>query len=133
MQATAQKLAIIIKRLSLSLSPSSFHCPQLLKRKEREYEHEMERLAKEKIASQNRILVLKRELTQMGDIDVSRLAPDTDITPNPTNGGTVVPPNGLQMERGKRQGEREHTEEKKRFATRGTEEQQQTSSCFRQK
>lgn len=52
---------------------------QLLKRKEREYEHEMERLAKEKIAAQNRILFLKRELTQW-DIDFTKLLPEpTDM------------------------------------------------------
>lgn len=39
----------------------------------------MERLAKEKIASQNRILFLKRELAQW-DIDYSKLIPEqTDI------------------------------------------------------
>lgn len=40
----------------------------------------MERLAKEKIAAQSRILVLKRELAQW-DIDVSKFLPEqTDIT-----------------------------------------------------
>lgn len=48
---------------------------QSLKRKEREFEHEMERLAKEKIAAQNRILFLKRELAQW-DIDVTKLLPE---------------------------------------------------------
>lgn len=52
---------------------------QFLKRKEREYEHEMERLAKEKISAQNRILFLKRELAQW-DVDFSKILPDqTDI------------------------------------------------------
>lgn len=36
---------------------------QILKRKEREYEHEMERLAKEKIAKQQQIITLRRELS----------------------------------------------------------------------
>lgn len=49
--------------------------PQFLKRKEREYEHEMERLAKEKIAAQNRILFLKRELAQW-DVDFSKILPE---------------------------------------------------------
>lgn len=41
----------------------------------------MERLAKEKIAAQNRILCLKRELAQWGDIDLSKILPEqTDIT-----------------------------------------------------
>jgi len=48
---------------------------QLLKRKEREYEHEMERLAKEKISAQNRILFLKRELAQW-DVDFSKVLPE---------------------------------------------------------
>jgi MAX-binding protein len=52
---------------------------QFLKRKEREFEHEMERLAKDKIAAQNRILYLKRELTQW-DIDFTKLLPEpTDM------------------------------------------------------
>lgn len=39
----------------------------------------MERLAKEKIAAQNRILFLKRELAQW-DVDFSKILPDqTDI------------------------------------------------------
>ena len=53
---------------------------QFLKRKERELEHEMERLAKEKIASQNKMLCLKREFTQW-DIDFTKLLPDpTEMT-----------------------------------------------------
>lgn len=35
----------------------------MLKRKEREYEHEMERLAKDKIAKQQQIITLRRELS----------------------------------------------------------------------
>lgn len=35
----------------------------MLKRKEREFEHEMERLAKEKIAKQQQIILLRRELS----------------------------------------------------------------------
>lgn len=72
----------------------------MLKRKEREYEHEMERLAKEKIASQNRILVLRRELSQWGDVDFSRLAPDTDAIPNSSSNITSAS-NGVQSDRGK--------------------------------
>jgi hypothetical protein len=48
---------------------------QVLKRKERELEYEMERLAKEKITAQNRILFLKRELTSF-DIDCTKLTPE---------------------------------------------------------
>lgn len=60
---------------------------QFLRRKEREFEHEMERLAKEKISAQNRILFLKRELAQW-DIDFSKLIPEPDI-------------NSIKSERGK--------------------------------
>lgn len=35
----------------------------MLRRKERECEHEMERLAREKIASQQRLAALKREIS----------------------------------------------------------------------
>lgn len=48
---------------------------QFLKRRERECEHEMERLAKEKIAAQSRILFLKRELAQW-DIDLTKFLPE---------------------------------------------------------
>lgn len=67
------------KTSNLSILGAAIRHIQLLKRKEREYEHEMERLAKEKISAQNRILTLKRELVQW-DIDFSKLLPDTDIS-----------------------------------------------------
>ena len=41
---------------------------QSLKRKEKEYEHEMERLAREKIATQQRLTELKHELSQWMDV-----------------------------------------------------------------
>lgn len=64
-----------------------------MKRKEREYEHEMERLAKEKIAAQNRILFLKRELAQW-DVDFSKLLPeqsDINAVKSERNGRTRKP------------------------------------------
>lgn len=60
------------KASNLSILGAAIRHIQSLKRKEREYEHEMERLAKDKIAAQNRILCLKRELQQW-DIDYSKL------------------------------------------------------------
>uniref|UniRef100_A0A182J8W5 Max-binding protein MNT n=1 Tax=Anopheles atroparvus TaxID=41427 RepID=A0A182J8W5_ANOAO len=97
------------KKISnLSILHAAIRHIQLLKRKEREFEHEMERLAKEKIAAQNRILLLKREITQMGDIDVSRLAPDTDITPNPSSGGAA---GSLNLVTGGVPSERDHLTE----------------------
>uniref|UniRef100_A0A2M4BES2 Max-binding protein MNT n=2 Tax=Anopheles marajoara TaxID=58244 RepID=A0A2M4BES2_9DIPT len=89
------------KKISnLSILHAAIRHIQVLKRKEREFEHEMERLAKEKIAAQNRILLLKREITQMGDVDVSRLAPDTEMTANQptTNGASAgVAASGLNL------------------------------------
>lgn len=38
-------------------------CLQVLRRKERDCEHEMERLAREKIAAQQRLSALKREIS----------------------------------------------------------------------
>ncbi|XP_071551434.1 uncharacterized protein [Panulirus ornatus] len=50
---------------------------QNLKRKEREYEHEMERLAREKIAHQRKLSALKKELSARWDhIDFNALLPD---------------------------------------------------------
>ncbi|XP_058825104.1 mucin-5AC isoform X2 [Topomyia yanbarensis] len=69
------------KTSNLSILHAAIRHIQLLKRREREYEHDMERLAKEKIAAQNRILLLKRELSQWGDVDFSRLAADTEVIP----------------------------------------------------
>lgn len=52
-------------RPPISLSVFSL---QTLKRKEKEYEHEMERLAREKIATQQRLAELKNELSQCMDV-----------------------------------------------------------------
>lgn len=41
---------------------------QTLKRKEKEYEHDMERLAREKIATQQHLEELKNELSQWMDV-----------------------------------------------------------------
>ncbi|CRK88415.1 CLUMA_CG002184, isoform A [Clunio marinus] len=68
------------KTSNLSILGAAIRHIQFVKRKEREYEHEMERLAKEKISNQNRIIFLKRELTQR-DIDFTKLLPEqTDVT-----------------------------------------------------
>lgn len=56
----------------------------------------MERLAKEKIASQNRILFLKRELAQW-DIDYSKLIPEQpDISSIKVERGTCFSCNILK-------------------------------------
>lgn len=59
--------------------------PQALRKKERDYEHEMERLAREKIAAQQRLLALKKEINASWDhIDINSLLleqnPGTDAT-----------------------------------------------------
>lgn len=43
-------------------------CLQTLKRKEKEYEHDMERLAREKIATQQRLAELKNDVSQWMDV-----------------------------------------------------------------
>uniref|UniRef100_A0A8C6SVH7 Max-binding protein MNT n=1 Tax=Neogobius melanostomus TaxID=47308 RepID=A0A8C6SVH7_9GOBI len=56
------------KTSNLSVLRSALRYIQTLKRKEKEYEHEMERLAREKIATQQRLAELKNELSQSMDI-----------------------------------------------------------------
>lgn len=51
---------------------------QTLKRKEKEYEHDMERLAREKIATQQRLAELKNEVGQWMDVmEIDRLLRQT--------------------------------------------------------
>lgn len=62
----------------------SFHISQALRKKERDYEHEMERLAREKIAAQQRLVALRKELNATWDpIDINSLLleqnPGTDV------------------------------------------------------
>ncbi|XP_034936787.1 mucin-5AC-like isoform X2 [Chelonus insularis] len=62
------------KSSNLSILHAAIRHIQALRRKERDYEHEMEKLAREKIASQQRVAVLKRELSATWDhIDFSTL------------------------------------------------------------
>uniref|UniRef100_A0A3P9MFB3 Max-binding protein MNT n=1 Tax=Oryzias latipes TaxID=8090 RepID=A0A3P9MFB3_ORYLA len=56
------------KTSNLSVLRSALRYIQTLKRKEKEYEHEMERLAREKIATQQRLAELKNELGQVMDV-----------------------------------------------------------------
>ncbi|XP_037322832.2 MAX network transcriptional repressor b [Pungitius pungitius] len=56
------------KTSNLSVLRSALRYIQTLKRKEKEYEHEMERLAREKIATQQRLAELKSELSQCMDV-----------------------------------------------------------------
>lgn len=48
-----------------------------MKRKERELEHEMERLAREKISLQQRLAIVKKEITSHYDnVDFTKILPD---------------------------------------------------------
>ncbi|XP_043793143.1 max-binding protein MNT-like isoform X1 [Apis laboriosa] len=73
------------KSSNLSILHAAIRHIHMLKRKERDYEHEMERLAREKIAAQQRLLALKKELAATWDhIDFNTLLPEqnsvADIT-----------------------------------------------------
>ncbi|XP_071994289.1 max-binding protein MNT isoform X2 [Engystomops pustulosus] len=66
------------KTSNLSVLRSALRYIQSLKRKEKEYEHEMERLAREKIATQQRLADLKNELSQWMDImEIDRIIRQT--------------------------------------------------------
>ncbi|XP_053095458.1 max-binding protein MNT [Pangasianodon hypophthalmus] len=66
------------KTSNLSVLRSALRYIQTLKRKEKEYEHEMERLAREKISTQQRLAELKNELSQWMDMmEVERLLRQT--------------------------------------------------------
>ncbi|XP_021388743.1 max-binding protein MNT [Lonchura striata] len=66
------------KTSNLSVLRSALRYIQTLKRKEKEYEHEMERLAREKIATQQRLAELKNELSQWMDVlEIDRIIRQT--------------------------------------------------------
>ncbi|XP_057676951.1 max-binding protein MNT-like [Corythoichthys intestinalis] len=66
------------KTSNLSVLRSALRYIQTLKRKEKEYEHEMERLAREKIATQQRLAELKKELSQRMDaLEIERVIRQT--------------------------------------------------------
>lgn len=66
------------KTSNLSVLRSALRYIQTLKRKEKDYEHEMERLAREKIATQQRLEDLKNELSQWMDIlEIDRIIRQT--------------------------------------------------------
>ncbi|CAG9853527.1 unnamed protein product [Phyllotreta striolata] len=65
------------KPSNLSILHSALRYIQALKRKERELEHEMERLAREKISAQQRLAVLKKDIMSHYDnIDFSKILPE---------------------------------------------------------
>ncbi|XP_013784897.1 mucin-2-like [Limulus polyphemus] len=64
---------------NLSILRGALRYIQTLKKKEREYEHEMEQLAREKIASQQRLAALKKDLSaHLDHVDINNLLPDPD-------------------------------------------------------
>ncbi|XP_023132690.1 max-binding protein MNT isoform X2 [Amphiprion ocellaris] len=66
------------KTSNLSVLRSALRYIQTLKRKEKEYEHDMERLAREKIATQQRLSELKNDLSQWMDvIEIDRVLRQT--------------------------------------------------------
>ncbi|XP_027033165.1 MAX network transcriptional repressor b isoform X1 [Tachysurus fulvidraco] len=66
------------KTSNLSVLRSALRYIQTLKRKEKEYEHEMEKLAREKIATQQRLAELKNDLSQCMDImEIDRIVRQT--------------------------------------------------------
>ncbi|XP_075219066.1 uncharacterized protein LOC142323388 isoform X2 [Lycorma delicatula] len=66
------------KTSNLSILHSAIRYIQTLRRKDREYEHELERLAREKIAAQQRLAALKKDLSAQWDhIDFNTLLPNS--------------------------------------------------------
>uniref|UniRef100_A0A1A7YWZ6 Max-binding protein MNT n=1 Tax=Iconisemion striatum TaxID=60296 RepID=A0A1A7YWZ6_9TELE len=66
------------KTSNLSVLRSALRYIQTLRRKEKEYEHDMERLAREKIATQQRLAELKNELSQWMDVmEIDRILRQT--------------------------------------------------------
>lgn len=65
------------KTSNLNILHSALRYIQTLTRRERELEHEMEKLAREKISSQQKLAVLKKEISaQCDNVDFAKLLPD---------------------------------------------------------
>ncbi|XP_018339021.1 PREDICTED: rho GTPase-activating protein gacU-like isoform X2 [Trachymyrmex septentrionalis] len=87
------------KSSNLSILHAANKYIQALRKRERDYEHEMEKLAREKIAAQQRLVALKKELNATWDhIDINSLLleqnPGTDVTAAKTE-NTEVDVTGL--------------------------------------
>lgn len=86
------------KTSNLSVLRSALRYIQTLKRKEKEYEHDMERLAREKIATQQRLAELKNDLSQWMDVvEIDRVIrqtvqPEEDqaSTSTASEGGDII-------------------------------------------
>ncbi|KAL0818109.1 hypothetical protein ABMA28_008637 [Loxostege sticticalis] len=66
------------KTSNLSILGSAIRYIQVLRRKERECEHEMERLAREKIAAQQRLAALKREVSVRASVRPRSIDPTSE-------------------------------------------------------
>ncbi|CAH0549359.1 unnamed protein product [Brassicogethes aeneus] len=88
------------KTSNLSILHHALRYIQSLKRRERDLEHEIERLAREKICNQQRILVLRKELPTPLPPEIAKLMPEL-IAANTSNdilkseGPSVIQTNGL--------------------------------------
>ncbi|CAG9772721.1 unnamed protein product [Ceutorhynchus assimilis] len=78
------------KTSNLSILHSALKYIQILKRRERDYEHEMERLAREKITHQQRLATLKKD-SHFDNVDFSKLIPEipSSTTSITQNGGKI--------------------------------------------
>ncbi|KAJ7995647.1 hypothetical protein DPEC_G00246750 [Dallia pectoralis] len=86
------------KSSNLSVLRSALRYIQTLKRKEKEYEHEMERLAREKIATQQRLAELKNDLSQwMNVIEIDRVLRQT-VQPEDDQASTSTASEGEDMD-----------------------------------
>lgn len=94
------------KTSNLSVLRSALRYIQTLKRKEKEYEHDMERLAREKIATQQRLAELKNDLSQWMDVvEIDRVIrqtvqPEDDqaSTSTASEGGDIIDDDDLDDE-----------------------------------
>ncbi|GFT27560.1 max-binding protein MNT [Nephila pilipes] len=90
------------KTSNLSILRNAIRFIQTLKRKERDYEHEMERLAREKISFQQRLSTLKKELASHLDyIDVNNFIipeDDNDSTTTASECGVMSDSNDTELQ-----------------------------------
>ncbi|XP_008205988.2 protein bunched, class 2/F/G isoform isoform X3 [Nasonia vitripennis] len=89
------------KSSNLSILHAAIRHIQSLKRKERDYEHEMEKLAREKITAQQKMISLKKELSATWEhIDFNTILSDhnltieTNVTKNASESMEVDAPSG---------------------------------------
>ncbi|KAJ0172936.1 hypothetical protein K1T71_011112 [Dendrolimus kikuchii] len=82
------------KTSNLSILGSAIRYIQVLRRKERECEHEMERLAREKIAAQQRLAALKREVVRVRPRSIETVCEEKDRD-EPVNGQVLGIPISL--------------------------------------